>query len=247
MAKPITFSNGRSWKTQSEALNHFKQMLNKYAEEETVEDRADHDDLVFLLERYDEVIVEGPSKIGCGISEFFIRMNTGEGWQTRSFWVRRDDGSETDWSYISAVKGKCKTRAAEFYDACRVAVESDLLKAKKDFFNTYADSEGMVICELTQKPMSFADAHLDHAYTTFNQIVLTFRASLKWSREIPDGILTLPKDAQVRTYFVDSKLAEDFKEYHHSVATLRVIHREKNLSMAGTQRKPKIKRPIRIL
>lgn len=67
MAKAINLSNGRAWNTQSAALAHFKDMLARYADEEVVEDRVDHDDLIALLERYDAVIVDGPSKIGNGV------------------------------------------------------------------------------------------------------------------------------------------------------------------------------------
>src|SRR5947208_12698570 len=62
MAKAVTLSNGRTWKTQGVALEHFKQMLARYADEGTVEDRDDHEDLVALLVRYDETITNGPPK-----------------------------------------------------------------------------------------------------------------------------------------------------------------------------------------
>lgn len=87
MAKTIKLQNGRLWKTQTAALAHFKDMLARYTDEEVVESRADHDDLVALLERYDAVIVEGPSKIGEGVDYFFRRRNRFEGFSTPGFWV----------------------------------------------------------------------------------------------------------------------------------------------------------------
>ncbi|WP_157080318.1 DUF3223 domain-containing protein, partial [Sphingobium cloacae] len=94
MPKPVQLQNGRSWKTQGAALAHFKEMLGRYADEETVEDRMDHEDLVALLERYDAVIPLGPSKIGEGVDSFLRRRNVFQGFSTPSFWVRRVDGSE---------------------------------------------------------------------------------------------------------------------------------------------------------
>jgi len=42
-------------------------MLARYDDGNVVEDRNDHDDLVALLERYDEASIDGPSKTGAGI------------------------------------------------------------------------------------------------------------------------------------------------------------------------------------
>ena len=40
---------------------------------------------------------------------------------TPGFWVHRTDGTDTDISYVSAVKGDPKSNAQEFSDACRGA------------------------------------------------------------------------------------------------------------------------------
>ncbi len=129
--KSVSLSNGRHWTTQAAAREHFKSMLARYADNEEISNRADHEDLVALLERYDECIAEAPSKAGCGIDGFFRRRNVFDGYSTPSFWVRRIDGNETDFSYITAVTGTPKGRSEEFYDACRAAVQPSLLAAKK--------------------------------------------------------------------------------------------------------------------
>jgi len=67
MAIAIILSNGRTWKTKAAALSHFKAMLARYTDGKMVEDRNDHDDLVALLERYDEAITDEPSKTGTDI------------------------------------------------------------------------------------------------------------------------------------------------------------------------------------
>lgn len=71
MAKSVSLPNGRFWKAQTAALDHFKDMLRRHEDEQIVEDYLDHDDLAALLERYDAVIVDGPAKIGPGIDYFF--------------------------------------------------------------------------------------------------------------------------------------------------------------------------------
>ena len=62
MAVAITLSNGRTWRMKAAALSHFKATLAHYADGNVAEDRNDHDDLVALLEPYDEAITDGPSK-----------------------------------------------------------------------------------------------------------------------------------------------------------------------------------------
>lgn len=236
------------WKTQAAALQHFKQMLARYADEQVIDDAQDHDDLIALLERYDEVITDGPAKVGVGVECVFRRRNIGEGWSTPSFWVRRIDGSETDFSYIQAIKGVPRGDSADFYSACRAAVELDLLAAKKRFFAEHPDKDehGFVPCEITGEMIKFDTAHLDHAYPTFNQIVVMFKAARGWSHGIPAGVITPAQDGQARATFVDPHLAQSFRDLHHAVAVLRVIHRQANLAMAGRQRVPKIKYPVKL-
>lgn len=244
MAKSINLPNGRSWKTQMAALAHFKEMLGRYADNEVVEDRVDHDDLVALLERYDGVETDSPSKIGVGVDLFLRKRNGFEGFSTPGFWVRRTDGSETDFSYIWAVKGEPKSNAQEFYDACRAAVAADLVAAKKRHFAEHGDADGRVPCDVTSTLITIQEAHLDHAYPSFGHLVVTFRAARNWQHAVPDGVLTKPGDGQTMTTFIDGDIATAFRNFHHQAATLRVINGKRNLAMAAGQRRPKVRLPI---
>jgi hypothetical protein len=244
VAKAVRLSNGRAWPTQGAALAHFKAMLGRYDDEQIVEDRIDHEDLIALLERYDAVILSGPSKIGAGVELFLRRRNRGEGYSTPGFWVRRTDGSATDFSYIAAVKGSPKSGAQEFYDACRTAVAADLKAAKRRHFKMHGDELGRVRCDLTDTLITIDQAHMDHAYPTFGQLVLSFRAARGWQREVPLGTLTLPADMQNATTFADPGVADAFRDFHHAAAVLRIVSRTENLAMSARQRKPKIRRPV---
>jgi hypothetical protein len=53
MAKPVNLSNGRSWKTRKDAIEHFKNMLARYSDGDRIDAPSDHDDLRALLELYD--------------------------------------------------------------------------------------------------------------------------------------------------------------------------------------------------
>ena len=105
MAKSVHLPNGRQWRTRSEALAHFKQMLALYSNGELVSKPRDHDDLSALLAHYDDALKPGePTKTGAGISHFSREQNTGEGWSTDGFHVHRTDGTSIDFRYINAVR-----------------------------------------------------------------------------------------------------------------------------------------------
>ena len=246
MAKSIDLPNGRSWGTQKAALAHFKEMLGRYGDNAVVENRADHDELVALLERYDGVITDGPPKIGNGVDAFIRKRNAGEGYSTPGFWVRRLDGSETDFSYIAAVKGEPKSNATEFYDACRAAVARDLVAAKKRHFQKHADPAGRVACELSGDLITIDEAHLDHAYPTFGTLVVTFRAARGWQHLVPPGTVSAPADGQTTSVFIEAAVAGSFRAFHHQAALLRIVSARRNMAMAAGQRRPKVRFPVSV-
>lgn len=247
MPKRIELTNGRSWNSHKVAEQHFRDIRDRYRVNIPIDDAMDHDDLCALLERYDTAILDGASKIGAGIDHFEVRVNYGSyGGSTKGFWVVRTDGSETDFSFISAVKGEPKPQAQEFSDACRAAVAADILAAKKAVFAEHGDASGCVPCELTDEPITFEQAHTDHAYPKFGHLVVTFRAARGWHEAIPDGVLTRAQDGQTTTTFADPTIAEAFRRFHHRSAIMRVVSRGKNLSMAAGERRPRVKRPVKL-
>ena len=106
MAKPVQLANGRSWPTQKDALDHFREILARYASNQRIDTPEDHDDLCALLIRYDMTATSGQgTKRGSGIAYFSRERNVGEKWSTDGFHVHRTDGSAIDFSYIRAIKG----------------------------------------------------------------------------------------------------------------------------------------------
>ena len=77
---------------------------------------------------------------------------------------------------------------------------------------------------------------------TFQVIVQTFIVA----RGIkPDrSMLSIPQDCQFITTFEDKETERAFRAYHKEVARLRIISAEKNLSLGGSERMTKIKRPV---
>jgi len=245
MAKSVTIGSV-VFKTQSRALAHFKDILHTYADGDRIADSGHHNDLTHLLGRYDPILeaVGEPLKGGGQIDHFERRLNTGTGWSSPGFWVVRKDGSETDFSYIDAVKGKPKGASQDFYNACREAVALDLIQAKKNAFKKYGDAHGRVACELTGKLVAIDDAHLDHAWPYFSHMVSGFRAARGWSTDIPVAVVSEPADGQMKAVFNDQTIADAFRDFHHSQAVLRILSKEANLQTASAARKPKVIRPV---
>lgn len=81
---------------------------------------------------------------------------------------------------------------------------------------------------------------------TFQVIVQTFIAANKI--EIRADMLSTNTDAQFVTTFVDKELEQKFRDYHKDVVErvsgLRIIKARENLSLGGSERITKSKRPV---
>ena len=244
MAKSVGLSNGKKWKTQSAALAYFKSMLARYGNGDVVDDHQDHDDLLALLERYDMCDQSVQSKIGCGLGHFERRLNRGEAFSTPGFWAVRSDGTETDFSYITAVKGEPKSTAQQYYDACRSAVNRDLSAKKQNQFDRFGDEDGCLTCDITGGRVTYENAQLRHAKPTFGVLVEEFRREKGWQWSEMYRYLTLPQDAQIATTFEDKRNAEAFRTFHHGRAVLHIVSKQ---SLRGRQRgtETQVKRAVR--
>lgn len=227
MAKPLTLSNGRTFKSQKSAEDHFRSIRDSYEEGNHIDDSAHHADLLSLLERYDALILDGPAKSSGGVAHFFWRMNVnpegGPRWASRGFWLTRKDGTTTDFSFLDAVRGQPHKGARELYDACRNAVAVHLDECKDRHFARYANPEGQLACEFSGTLVTRKDAHLDHAAPFFVDIVKAFRAEHGWDDGPPAGVLIPPADEQTTTVFADPAFASAFIRFHGERARIRII------------------------
>jgi Protein of unknown function (DUF3223) len=101
-------------------------MLNRHSADQVVNDE-DAADLADLLLRHPEAV----EKIGVGIDHSEVRLPPQFG--HLCFWIIRTDESVTDFSFMTCVRGKRKTVSQEFREACRMAVQNDIAKAKQAF------------------------------------------------------------------------------------------------------------------
>ena len=223
--------------TQKEASHFIKNMLNKYGDQETVS-IEDQEVLTNLIERHPEAI----QKIGVGIRQFY-KAPTAMG--TSCFWLEREDGTKTDFSYGSCITGKSKTLFQEFMEACREAVRDDLIETKYAYFRTNADSSGKVPCAISGEMVTDKESHLDHVKPlTFQVIVVTFFKSN--GINISRNMFTQSSDAQFQASFVDQEMKEKFRTYHHDITDLRIIKNRLNLKMGPSERIKKVKNSVPI-
>jgi hypothetical protein len=105
MTKFVRLPNGRQWRSQGEALGHFKSMLARHSIGERVISANDHADLKALVSVYDEDLPVGSqTKSGPGIDFFSKQTNRGERWSSEGFHIHRVDRTQIDFSYIEAVR-----------------------------------------------------------------------------------------------------------------------------------------------
>ncbi|MDQ3564214.1 MAG: DCL family protein [Pseudomonadota bacterium] len=224
-----------TFKFKKGAKQFFREMLARYRNSQNINDE-DAEHLHNLLERHPEA----PEKIGCGVKRFF-KAQTDKG--TSCFWLEREDGSRTDFSYITCVDSKRKSLYQEFAEACREAVQEELQRAKKHHFEAHRDSEGKVACDVTGEKVASYESHLDHKKPmTFQVIVRTFVAGNQI--DIKPEMLSIAGDAQCVTTFVDKDIENKFRDYHRSVADLRIVKSIANLSLGGSERIRKSKNPV---
>ena len=245
MARSVTLQNGKAWGTQTAALQHFKAILARYKDGDVISGSEDQDDLLALLLRYDMQNVSEQSKLGGGIERFERRLNRGEGYSSSGFWAVRADGTETDFSYISAVRGSPKPVAQQYYDACRNSVNAALSSTKQEYFDRCADENGCLLCDISGRKIKYEQARLRHAHPAFAVLIEGFRQMRKWKWDQIHHMLSVPGDAQISTTFVDKRDGEAFRAYHHERAILHIVSKK---ALEGQSRNVdlEVKRPIRL-
>ena len=158
------------------------------------------------------------------------------------------DGTSTDWSFLSAVKGEKPKVLTEFKEACRTAVRGDILAAKRRFFEQFANEDGKVECELTGVMVGFDEAHVDHKIP-FNLLVENWIDALELV--IKPELLTAPADNQFVAAFADKELERKFLQFHRKFCNgkknLRLVAIKPNLRMSAEAKITSSKRPLFLL
>lgn len=211
--------NNRSFKTDKELQEYAKSILYK----NNVNSFLESEELEFMLDYFHTLHVEWYQKQGCGIANI-RRIKDNVYGKYRAFQIERIDNSITDISYIIS-NIKAKSFEKDFKQALRWIIEPQILAFKKSIFD---NSSSSLKCPISDDILRFDDCHADHFNPTFDEIVTSFVKKY----EIFDlsKIVAASRDNQTKAELSDEIVAQRFFDYHKSVANLRLISPNSNLT-----------------
>ena len=119
-------------------------------------------------------------------------------------------------------------------EACRRAVEDQIVAFKRKVFEQKGSKQGLVKSELTGSQVDYPDAHVDHKPPhTFNKLVDEFIK--KQGIRIEEIEIAGFEDGSVEKKFADPEMTRSWAEYHRKHARLRIVSRAENLSTVKRQ------------
>ncbi len=167
-----------------------------------------------LLERHPNAA----RKAGAGVDSIFVRVNwkTAE-YENRCFWLRRIDGSETDFSYTECIAPT--DHRSHFLRAARLCIHYQI----QEFRDAERARLGeTTVCPLSGREFAIATSHVDHQFpNTFE--VLIDRFISERSINIDDVEIISGWHDGIHHEFADSRLASSWKEFHRAHAVLRLL------------------------
>lgn len=206
------------FKTKKAEIEHFRKYLHESEEWIQLEGQA-FNDVCGLIERHPSK----DEKIGSGIDAIYVRRNPKFPSQ-RSFWIRRTDGSETDFSYLRCIDGCDKSSRHWFNIACRYAVTNQTIEFKRQAFIDYET----IVCPMTGEQLTWQSCHVDHESPTFNELVDAFIQKRKIV--LLESLYEKRTDGDCEVRFASFALAEDWRTFHAGNARLRVVSVKANLT-----------------
>lgn len=99
----LTFGE-HQFSSAAAAIRFFRDMLNKHAAGDVIDDPKDQAALQDLVAQREAAVPAKDRKIGVGIDHFKVWWGVGAGFSTHCFWLVRKDKTEVDFSYIKAVR-----------------------------------------------------------------------------------------------------------------------------------------------
>lgn len=219
--------------TKKSALEYFKNILNSYDFDEEL-DSLDSKDVLALLELHPNI----KEKIGVGIKSVRIKRAK---FNTKSFELIRLDNSTTLLSYTKRINSP-KSDFTKFTQACREAIQDDLIIVKQNYFDKYS-KQGRVKCQETGKLLKWEQLNIDHRQpNTFSIIVDRFVELNNLDiRQIEYTPVIGGPDK-----LADEILKEKFIQYHKEKANLRIVCKRSNLGRSHQARVKRQNKDLRV-
>jgi len=162
-------------------------------------------------------------KIG---GQFFrIFVDTNKKYNTRGFFIEREDGTRTDFSFYECIY-PTKGYRSDFIKAARAAIENDII----DFRDSYFSFSYNLNCPLCSIEMSKNNSHIDHYPIKFRDLLNNFIIL----NNIEDfKKITEPEnwDNILGVEITDITVKEKWIQYHKEHAKLRAICPKCNLKL----------------
>lgn len=213
--------NKISFETKKAAAEYIREILNNRELHLPLNDA----DTSFLL----DLLTYHPNykeKLGNGITSISIRLD--EYGRNNQFYITRNDGSTTDFSYLTCLQQRDTSSIILFKEAARNAIHTQITDYKKEYFKQNQNSEGEVFCEETNRRVGYRECDVDHHPMSFNSIVENFiQLNTIDVNQVEYGGYG---DNEQRKSFVDKAIANSFSDYHQEIAILRIVSTEANLT-----------------
>lgn len=217
---------GKNFKTKTSLLNYCKYALNNA--ELNKELTGEWNDVMRdVLSRHEDFT----EKTLGGVFEIRVRqcfMNA----RNRQFYIIREDGSDTDFSYRKCVSPTSKS--TEIKATLRAAIRYQVESYKTEYFLDHADSLGYIRCPETNLKVKKAEAHIDHYPLQFDEIVKIWVD--KNDVESSQIKLVSNGDNSAEWDMEDKELLQSFIDIHQKYATYRVVLNKVNMQRGKSKR-----------
>ena len=207
--------------TKKSLAEKCKEILNSYKDG----DRLNMFDEEFMIDFFTQLAKSHKLKEK-KIVEVYVRRSK-KYRKNLQFWIKREDGTITDISYINCIWPRKKID--EISDACRRAVEDIVTKYKfKHVYPTISDLSGQIITGPDE-------AEVDHYEMDFVDLVNNW-VCLNGGEEYIYSKINETEDGSEITEFTDSELTDSFIQYHNSHSHLRILTIDENRKRKKSKR-----------
>ena len=248
----------KEYKFKKDAINHYKLILNSYNFGQSLNE-SDFTDLLNLLEynyfnyltegkkseTENEVILDRVEIDDISAAELVIEdiKVAKVQFNTKYFEVFYNDNTSEYISYLLLFNVVRYNSENMFRIACRNAILTDIRCVKQIYFDNNS-VKGQVRCQETGILSKWSELVVDHRQpNTFSMILERF----KELNDIDLEVVEFVSNDQNHIVFQNDSISEQFRCYHKSKASLRIIRKECNANRASMARIKKTTKDLTIL
>lgn len=217
MANPVIFGT-HQFRTQKAATEEARQRINQYesGEKLALDDETFFRDLFKLHDQHDE-------KVGVGIKHIEVRRDFHN---NRCLYILREDGSETDISWVHCIRPA--TKKATVAMAFRRAVKDIIVSYKKECLKRGCK------CPILKKQLTFENSHAVYIKPSFDSLLSSFLSNNNLTYDSIELTNPGPKDEDQRGLIKDNNIKTSWVKYHERNANLELWSEEANLRKQKT-------------